>query len=150
MADIVAGEDSYGIWFAGALRPGVEEHRIEALRGAALSGDWRRINGNMELVATLAVNVPGFPVPRVGFAASGARDMALVAAGVVTQSPVDENVEYMANIVEMAVTRIDERNKQRAQRMSAMKRIKESSHSLCGEELISAKARIRAAAEMDD
>jgi hypothetical protein len=30
-----------------------------------VSGDWRRIGGNLELVAVLAVNVPGFPKIRV-------------------------------------------------------------------------------------
>jgi hypothetical protein len=46
-----------------------------------LSGDWRRIGGNLELVAALAVNVPGFPVPRPrGLVASGSMQ-SLVAAG---------------------------------------------------------------------
>lgn len=151
VADIVTGEDSFGIWFAGALRSGIDEYRIETLRGAALSGDWRRINGSMELVATLAVNVPGFPVPRVEFAASGTRDMAMVAAGIVTRDPVDENVEYIADLVERAVNRIDERREQRDQRMSAMRRIAASActEKRSSEELIAARARIKSAAQDD-
>ena len=70
VADVTVGEDAHGIWIAGALRPGVDARARRALEGSALSGDWRRIGGSLELVATLAVNVPGFPVPR-SVAASG-------------------------------------------------------------------------------
>jgi hypothetical protein len=86
VADVAAGEDDYGIWIAGALRPTVTSTQMRELRGASLSGDWRSLGGNLELVAALAVNVPGFPVPRVqaGVTASGVQ-AALVAAGNVEQ-----------------------------------------------------------------
>ena len=84
VADIAAGEDSYGIWVAGALRPTATPEQVRALRAAPLSGDWRRVGSALELVAALAVNVPGFPVPRpAGLVASGAVT-SLVAAGMVT------------------------------------------------------------------
>ena len=79
VADVVAGEDEHGIWVHGALRPDVTDEQVRALRAAALSGDWRPIGTGLELVAFLAVNVPGFPVPRARVA-SGKR-VALVAAG---------------------------------------------------------------------
>jgi hypothetical protein len=79
VADVSAGEDAHGIWVAGALRPGVTDEQVRALRAAPLSGDWRRHGSGLELVAALAVNVPGFPVVR-SVAASGA-PLALVAAG---------------------------------------------------------------------
>jgi hypothetical protein len=87
VADVIAGEDDFGIWVAGALRPSVEADKVRELRGAVLSGDWRNVNGELELVAILAVNVPGFPVPRPKVVvASGDDDlmhvMSLVAAGV--------------------------------------------------------------------
>ena len=82
VADVRAGEDSYGIWIAGALRPSVTEDQVRSLRSAPLSGDWRRVGGNLEMVAALAVNVPGFPIPRTqGMVASGATT-SLLAAGV--------------------------------------------------------------------
>lgn len=85
VADVTAGEDEHGVWVAGSLRPGVSAQQVRELRGASLSGDWRNLGGNLELVAALAVNVPGFPVPRVqaGLAASGVQT-ALVAASVVS------------------------------------------------------------------
>lgn len=80
VADVAAGEDEHGIWVAGALRAGVSDEQVAALRASPLSGDWRTIGGTLELVAALAVNSPGFPVPRA-LVASG-RTRALQAAGV--------------------------------------------------------------------
>lgn len=81
VADVAAGEDRHGIWVAGALRPEVTPAQVRTLRASPLSGDWRRIGGTLELVAALAVNVPGFPVPRPnGLVASG-HLATLVAAG---------------------------------------------------------------------
>lgn len=73
VADVSAGEDEHGIWVSGRVRPEVLEDpdRLAALRASSLSGDWRRIGGSLELIAALAVNVPGFPIPRA-MAASGA------------------------------------------------------------------------------
>lgn len=71
VADVVAGEDDHGIWIAGALRSHVSDEQRAALKASPLSGDWRRIGGSLELVAALAVNSPGFPVPRA-MVASGA------------------------------------------------------------------------------
>jgi hypothetical protein len=78
-ADIAAGDDALGIWVHGSLRPDVDELTIRRLRGSALSGDWR------ELVAALAVNVPGFPVKRPTARTAGGSPTALVAAGRLTQ-----------------------------------------------------------------
>lgn len=79
IADVHAGEDAFGIWVAGSLRPGVTPEQVRALRASAPSGDWRPIKGQLELVAVCQVNVPGFPIARARVA-SGAV-MALVAAG---------------------------------------------------------------------
>lgn len=78
-ADVIAGEDQFGIWVAGALRPEVTPPQVRALRASAPSGDWRPINGRLELVAVCQVNVPGFPVARSIVA--GGQIQALVAAG---------------------------------------------------------------------
>jgi len=78
-ADVHAGEDAYGIWVAGALRPGITPEQIRAARASAPSGDWRPINGRLELVAVCQVNVPGFPIARARVASG--QIMALVAAG---------------------------------------------------------------------
>ena len=82
VADVHAGEDSYGIWVAGALRPGTSPEQVRALRASAPSGDWRPIKGSLELVAVCQVNVPGFPIARARVASG--QVMALVAAGAST------------------------------------------------------------------
>lgn len=82
VCDVNIGEDEYGIWVAGALRPGVTDAQIRALRGSALSGDWRYIGGNMELISALAVNVPGFVVPRTSAGIESGVQVSLVAAGI--------------------------------------------------------------------
>jgi hypothetical protein len=82
IADVHAGEDAYGIWVAGSLRPGATPEQIRALRASAPSGDWRPVKGNLELVAVCQVNVPGFPIARARVASG--QVMALVAAGAST------------------------------------------------------------------
>lgn len=79
VADITIGEDRHGAWVSGGLRPGVTDEQIRILRASAPSGDWRPIDGALELVAVCQVNVPGFPVARA-MVASG-EVTALVAAG---------------------------------------------------------------------
>ena len=83
VADVAAGEDAHGIWLAGALRPTATPEQVRALRASPLSGDWREQGrtGSMELVAVLAVNVPGFPVPRPSGQVRDGRVRALVASG---------------------------------------------------------------------
>ena len=85
VAFVASGEDEHGIWISGAIRPGTPEQRVTELRAAALSGDWRRIGGQLRLVAFLAVNHPGFPVPRLSTFVSKSQQLSLVASGVVTQ-----------------------------------------------------------------
>lgn len=80
-ADVACGDDEHGIWVAGYVRPGTPATKVKALRASPISGDWRTINGNLELVAALGVNVPGFPIPKPhGLVASG-QLATLVAAG---------------------------------------------------------------------
>lgn len=105
LADVACGEDNHGIWVAGALRPDVDSSKVRAARASrGLSGDWRWIGGNFELVAALVVNVPGFPIPdalaasaepavilpferpRMGIV--GDQPVSLVAAGMVREDPV--------------------------------------------------------------
>ncbi|MFH8805231.1 hypothetical protein ACH4F6_37775 [Streptomyces sp. NPDC017936] len=83
VADVAVGNDGHGIWVAGAIRPGTEESRIRELRAAGqVSGDWRRIGGSLRLVGLLAVNVPGFPVPKLKTHLTSGQQLALVAAGI--------------------------------------------------------------------
>jgi hypothetical protein len=89
-ADITVGEDAYGIWFSGAVRPGVTPEQRRVAYASPVSGDWRtfRRGGGLELMAALCVNVQGFPVPRPqGLVASG-QMQSLVAAGMLAPAAV--------------------------------------------------------------
>jgi hypothetical protein len=81
-ADVTVGEDDFGVWFAGAMRPHLTRQQIEEFGRHPISGDWRANPGdtNVRLVAALSVNTPGFPIRgRSHITASGGR--ALIAAG---------------------------------------------------------------------
>lgn len=95
-ADVTCGDDEHGIWIAGAARPHVTPDQLARARAAALSGDWRRIGGHLELVAVLSVNVPGFPITRARAAAGTC--LALVAAGP-RPLTVAERVERLERLV---------------------------------------------------
>lgn len=70
VADVVVGEDEFGIWYSGVLRPNVTGDQVREFQALSQSGDWRRARGgSLELVASLSVPVPGFP--RLSLAADG-------------------------------------------------------------------------------
>lgn len=88
-AYVVAGDDGVGIWVAGAARPDAD---ITTLKASPVSGDWRRIGGNLELVGVLSVNVPGFPVPRPEALVASGEVQSLVASGMVSQTMTAETI----------------------------------------------------------
>lgn len=113
VADVVAGEDGFGPWVAGALRPDVPAVKVRALRAARMSGDWRRYPGGTDLAAILMVNVGGYEVPRpqIALVASAAgTDMdgvEMVAAGMLT--PEAEIEQLASDIVNGEIDREIER-----------------------------------------
>lgn len=112
VADVSVGEDQYGIWAAGALRPSVTPEQLRTFRASPLSGDWRPINGNLELVAACAVNVPGFPIARARVAsgtvqalvAAGAGPLAVIAAAQQTNSAVLVRLDKLEQMVAALTT----------------------------------------------
>lgn len=98
-AFVKAGEDEHGIWVAGIVNPDADSEAITAGASAPLSGDWRNVGGNLELVAALSVNTPGFPVPRA-YSTTPETMSALVASGVVHR---DQDQDTIKAMVEDAV-----------------------------------------------
>lgn len=74
------GEDEHGIWFSGVPAPGATGEQIAKGLSAPLSGDWRRVGGNLELVAALSVNTPGFPLVASGATNAHDEPLSLVAS----------------------------------------------------------------------
>lgn len=107
VADVAIGCDRVGAWVAGCIRPGTDPKRVYALRASGqVSGDWRYIGGRLRLVALLAVNVPGFPVPRPQARVAGGQVVALVAAGMLDVGP---RVDWEAEIEQRALRSIRDR-----------------------------------------
>jgi len=98
VADVHAGEDGFGIWVAGALRPGATPEQIRALRASAPSGDWRPIKGQLELVAVCQVNVPGFPIARARVASGAVMALVAAGAGVLARMKADPIADLTARI----------------------------------------------------
>jgi hypothetical protein len=67
-AFVRASEGKHGIWLSGCVRSDAPATLVRDLMANPPSGDWRDINGNLELVAACSVPVPGFPVPRAEYA----------------------------------------------------------------------------------
>lgn len=128
VAYVNVGEDSYGIWYSGVLRPGVDEVLVDEFRAVgAVSGDWRPIGHfGLDLVASVAVNTPGFPV---SIAASGGEVTALIAAGMVMQpdpepesapeSFADANADFLAAAIAKAMDKRENQKREQALRQRA-------------------------------
>lgn len=97
-AVVRASEDVHGIQVAGLVIPGTAPETVEELRRSPISGDWRAYQGNLELVAALGVNVPGFAVPRPLVASLEGRQISLVAAGGVPRSIEERVLELTASV----------------------------------------------------
>jgi hypothetical protein len=87
-AFVRAVDGRHGIWLTGALRNDITPEGVRDLRANPPSGDWRSFNGNLELIASLSVPVPGFQTPQLALAASGAGEVeALILPGYAAEHP---------------------------------------------------------------
>jgi len=73
-AFVRAVDGKYGIWLSGVVRSDCPAERVRDMIANPPSGDWRRENGWLELIAALSVPVPGFPVPRYEYAMTASAD----------------------------------------------------------------------------
>lgn len=108
VADVVLGEDEFGIWFSGSLRPTITDSQLRTFRASGVSADWRKIGDALELIGACSVNTPGFP--KVRLVASGEDSsgeiVALVAAGgaplpaidIVVNDATEDNSELAAKV----------------------------------------------------
>lgn len=121
-AYVNVGEDDRGIWFSGMVKPGTSEDTIkEILASGRLSGDWRRIAGNLELVAALTVNVPGFPIMDSQAVVASGEQVALLAAGVVQRRPEAQREDDPVNELAAAVVDEMEARQKRRARLAAVR-----------------------------
>lgn len=99
-AFVRARDGRHGIWLSGAVRSGISEEGFRDLRANPPSGDWRLLNRNLELIASLSVPIPGFQTPRSQMAVAASAGEALVTAMILTGSFEDEMEEQAEPVAE--------------------------------------------------
>lgn len=96
-----ASDGRHGIWVSGVVLPDVPEEVLVRAASCPLSGDWRMIDGHLELVAALSVPVPGFPL-----VASASDCSSLVASGPTAGDVLDDLARRLAALeAEVALLR---------------------------------------------
>ena len=100
-AFVRARNGDLGIWLSGSVKSDISPEGFRDLRANPPSGDWRSLNHHLELVASLSVPVPGFPIPRAELALSASAEPeinALILSGFIPQeeSVLVASAEYQA------------------------------------------------------
>lgn len=70
-AFVRARDGRHGIFLSGAVRSDLSPEGLRDLRANPPSGDWRNLRGRLEMIAALAVPVPGYQTPQLALTASG-------------------------------------------------------------------------------
>jgi len=110
VADVVVGNCRAGIWVAGAIRPSAQAARVQALRASGqVSPDWRRIGGQLRMVALLTVNVSGYQVPRVRTRVAGGQIQSMVASGLVSVHTGPSEAELDQRALRLQMEALDRR-----------------------------------------
>jgi hypothetical protein len=91
-----ATDGAHGIWVAGALHPDAD---AASVRANPPSGDWRPVNGRLELIAALAVPVPGFATPRAETAIVSSGEGIEVLALIVSSGAIESSVPVRRALV---------------------------------------------------
>lgn len=91
-AYVRAVDGHHGIWVSGALRSDLTQEEVVQIRANPPSGDWRGVNGGLELIAALSVPVPGYPIPRAAAALAASGDEIEITGLVVTSGAIPEKV----------------------------------------------------------
>ena len=89
-AFVRAADGVFGIWVCGAVRSDAPDEMIRDMRACPPSGDWRAVDHSLELQAILAVNVPGYVVPRSQLSLAASAD-SLEVATLILGSPDSED-----------------------------------------------------------
>jgi len=70
-AFVRARDGKHGIYLSGAARSDLSPEGLRDLRANPPSGDWRGLRGRLEMIAALAVPIPGYQTPQMALTASG-------------------------------------------------------------------------------
>lgn len=88
-AFVQARDGALGIWVTGAVKSDLAPEGLRDMRANPPSGDWRLYrSGNLELVASLAVPVPGFPITQSQLALAASANGGLEVTALILTGPV--------------------------------------------------------------
>ena len=90
---VTATDGTYGIWLAGTVKSDLSREGVRDMRANPPSGDWRMMNRNLELIASLAVPVPGLPITRSQLALSASIDGDLEVSALILTGPTSADFE---------------------------------------------------------
>lgn len=102
-AFVRARDGKHGIFLSGAVRSDLSPEGLRDLRANPPSGDWRSLRGRLEMIAALAVPVPGYQTPQVALTASG--EVATLVLPGYCEECVEEVDEEMGEAVERGKTK---------------------------------------------
>lgn len=85
-----AKDGIFGIWVCGAIKSDATAEQIRDFRACPPSGDWRSVDGRLELQAALAVNTPAYVVPRSQLSLAASAD-SLEIATLILGAPEDDD-----------------------------------------------------------
>ena len=89
-AFVRAVDGEIGIWLSGAVRSDLSAEGLRDMRANPPSGDWRLMRGNnLELIASLAVPVPGFPITQSQLALAASAEGHLEVTALILTGPVE-------------------------------------------------------------
>lgn len=110
VADVVCGDDEFGIWVNGWVRPWMSEEKVYELRAHPPSIDLRRNpnTGEYDMIAILSVNTPGLPVVSYGIE-SGVQMSIIASLGADEESEGD----VVADLAEAVAEALERRQAER-------------------------------------
>jgi hypothetical protein len=94
-AFVRASDGVFGIWICGAVKSDATDEQIRDLRACPPSGDWRAVDHKLELQAVLAVNVPGYVVPRSQLALAASAETVEVATLILGPPDAEDRAEAL-------------------------------------------------------
>ena len=91
---VQARDGQHGIWITGAVKSDLTPEGVRDMRANPPSGDWRMLRpGVLELIASLAVPVPGFPITRSQLALAASAEGDLEVTALILTGPLMEEIE---------------------------------------------------------
>lgn len=117
-ADVRVVDGKHGPWACGVVRRDLSSDDLHALRASGPSGDWRRIQGSLDLVSVLHVNTQGY-LSVQGLVASG-EQISLVASAPAREYAADPVLADMPPLAEIQTWWLGERMREERARLDAV------------------------------